>query len=112
VVSQLPPQCSYVQPNSYVDIRPPRRVLVDPILEEKDRFHPAISAKVLPELPLATNKKFTETKSIINNRLAVLDNGVPNAGDELVVIPLGTNSAISSRYRNGDQPGHSLHSSF
>ena len=102
MVTQLPPQSSFMQPNSYVDIRPPRRVLVDPILEEMDRFHPAMAAEVLPELPLATNEKFAETKCIISNHLATLDNDVPNAGDELVVIPLGTNSAISSRYRNGD----------
>ena len=91
-----------MEPNSYVDIRPPRRVIVDPISKETDRFHPAMAAEVLPELPMATNEKFAETKSIISNRLATLDNEVPNVGDELVVIPLGTNSAISSRYRNGD----------
>jgi ribonuclease Z len=102
VVTRLPPQSLFIQPNSHVDIRPPRRVLVDPILEEKDKFHPAMAAEVPLDLPLATNKKFTETKSIISNRLAMLDNDLPNAGDELVVIPLGTNSALSSRYRNGD----------
>jgi ribonuclease Z len=91
-----------MRPNSYVDVRPPRRVLADPILEEKDKFHPAMAAEVLPDLPLATNEKFAETKSIIRNRLETLDNDVPNAGDELVVIPLGTNSAMSSRYRNGN----------
>jgi ribonuclease Z len=88
-----------MQPNSYVDIRPPRRIQVDPILEERDKFHPAMAAKMLPELSSATKKKFTEARNIINNRL---DDGVPDAGDELVVVPLGTNSAISSRYRNGD----------
>lgn len=99
VVTQLPPQSSYLQPNSYVDIRPQRRVLVDPILEEKDKFHPTMAAKMPLELSLATKEKFTEAKNIINNRV---DDGVPDAGDELVVVPLGTNSAISSRYRNGD----------
>ena len=99
VVTQLPPQSSYLQPNSYVDVRPPRRVLVDPILEEKDKFHPAMAAKMPLELSLVTRQKFAEAKHIINNRL---DDGVPDAGDELVVIPLGTSSAISSRYRNGD----------
>lgn len=102
MVTQLPPQSSFIQPNTYVDVRPPRRVGVDPILEESDKFHPAIAAEMPPELPLTTNEKFAETKSIISNRLAMLDNDVPNSGDELVVIPLGTNSALSSRYRNGD----------
>ena len=109
MVTQLPSQSSFLQPYSYIDIRPPRRVLIDPISEEMDKFHPSMAAEVLPDLPLATNKKFTETKSIISNRLAMLDNDVPNSGDELVVIPLGTNSALSSRYRNGDLPGHLLH---
>jgi ribonuclease Z len=91
-----------MQPNSYVDIRPPRRALLDPLLEKKDRFHPAMAAEVPPELSLVTKEKFSEAKRIINHRQAKLDDGVPDAGDELVVIPLGTNSAVSSKYRNGD----------
>ena len=90
-----------MQPNSYVDIRPPRRVLVDPMLEEKDRFHPAMAANMLPELSSVTQNKFTKAKRTINN-LAKPDDVLPDAGDELVVIPLGTSSAISTRYRNGD----------
>ncbi|KAH9990962.1 hypothetical protein BJV74DRAFT_920412 [Russula compacta] len=74
LVTQLPPRSSYMQPNSHVDIRPPRHVIVDPILEEKDK------------------EKFRKAKSIVNTRLEKLD--------DLVVVPLGTNSAISSRYRN------------
>jgi ribonuclease Z len=101
VVTQLPAQCSYMQPNNHVDIRPPRRVIVDPLIEEKDKFHPAMAAEMLPELPLMTREKFAKANSIIESRLSKLGD-VPNAGDELVVIPLGTNSAISSRYRNGD----------
>ena len=89
-----------MQPNSYVDIRPPRRVLVDPMLEEKDKFHPALAADMLPELSLVTREKFTEAQVAINS-LAKPDD-VPDAGDELVVIPLGTSSAITTRYRNGD----------
>ena len=89
-----------MQPNSYVDIRPPRRVLVDPMLEEKDKFHPALAADMLPELSLVTQEKFTEAKGAIIS-LAKPDD-VPDAGDELVVIPLGTSSAITTRYRNGD----------
>jgi ribonuclease Z len=102
VVTGLPTQCSYMQPNNYVDIRPPRRAIVDPITEEKDKFHPAMAAETLPELPPMTREKFSKAKRIIDSRMAKLGGGVPNAGDELVVIPLGTNSAISSRYRNGD----------
>lgn len=90
-----------MQPNSHVDIRPPRHVIVDPILEEKDKFHPAMAAEIPPELSLVTREKFRKAKSIVNTRLEKLDD-VPTAGDELVVVPLGTNSAISSRYRNGD----------
>lgn len=101
VVTRLPPQSSYMQPHSHVDIRPPRRVLVDPILEEKDKFHPAMAANVGPELSLATKEKFMEAQSVINT-LEKQDGGVPDAGDELVVIPLGTSSAIMSRYRNGE----------
>lgn len=91
-----------MQPNSYVDIRPPRRVTVDTLLGEKDKFHSAMAAEVPPELSLTTKEKFTKAKGVVGNRLAELGDGVPNVGDELVVVPLGTNSAISSRFRNGD----------
>jgi ribonuclease Z len=102
VVTHLPPQSSYMQPNSYVDVRPQRPVIIDPLLREKDKFHPAMAAKTPIELTVATESKFTDAKSIVDTRLAELDGSIPRAGDELVVVPLGTNSAISSRYRNGD----------
>jgi ribonuclease Z len=94
-----------MQPNDYVEIRPPKRVIVDPLIGEKDKFHPAVTAEKLPELPLMTREKFAKANSIIESRLEKLGDGVPNAGDELVVVPLGTNSATSSRYRNGDFSG-------
>ena len=97
-----------MQHNNYVDIRPPRRVTVDPVLGEKDRFHPAMAAELPLELSLATKEKFTEAKGIVRNHLAKLDDALPNPGDELVVVPLGTNSAISSRYRNGDHSRFTL----
>ncbi|KAI0305153.1 hypothetical protein B0F90DRAFT_1701754 [Multifurca ochricompacta] len=89
LMPSLPPQCTYMQP-----------VMIDPILKEKDKFHPAMAAKTPPELPSVTKEKFTNTQSAVHLRVAELDGGVPKAGDELVVVPLGTNSAISSRYRN------------
>ena len=106
MVARLPSQCSYVQPNSYVDIRPPRPVAIDPILREKDKFHPAIADEIPPGLSPETRGKFTKAQNVVDTRLAELGGNVPKAGDELVVIPLGTNSAISSRYRNGDYGIH------
>jgi len=89
-----------LQPSSHVDIRPPRDVIIDPILREKDRFHPAMAAGAPLGLSPVTKEKFMKAKSVVNTRLEKLDGGVPNVGDELVVVPLGTNSAIRSRYRN------------
>ncbi|KAI9511638.1 hypothetical protein F5148DRAFT_993525 [Russula earlei] len=99
-VTQLPPNCSYLQSNSHVDIRPPRHVMIDPILAEKDRFNPAMAAGMPPELPVMTKEKFTKAKRFVSACLEKLGGVVPKVGDELVVVPLGTNSAISSRYRN------------
>jgi hypothetical protein len=90
-----------MESNSHVDIRPQRPVTIDPILREKDKFHPAMAAKAPTELPSATKARFMKARNDIDARLAKLDGDVPRAGDELVVVPLGTNSAISSRYRNG-----------
>jgi ribonuclease Z len=102
VVPRLPPRCTPMQSNSYVDIRPPRLVSIDPVLTEKDKFHPAIAAETPPSLAPVTIEKFTKAQNAVATHLAELDGNVPKAGDELIVIPLGTNSAISSRYRNGD----------
>ncbi|KAI9458853.1 hypothetical protein BJY52DRAFT_1267524 [Lactarius psammicola] len=100
LVAHLPPRCSYIQSDSYVDVRPPRPVAIDPILREKDKFHPAIAAETPIGLSPITKEKFMDAQNAVDTRLAELDGNVPKAGDELVVIPLGTNSAISSRYRN------------
>ena len=108
MVANLPTQSSYIESNSYVDIRPQRPVAIESKLREKDKFHPAMAAKTLTELSLTTRASFMNARSIIDARLAELDGGVPRAGDELVVVPLGTNSAISSRYRNGDYFWYSL----
>ena len=91
-----------MEPNSYVDVRPPKPVAIDPIFGVKDKFHPAIAAGMPPCLSPAAKEKFTNAQDVIDTRLAELGGNVPKAGDELIVIPLGTNSAISSRYRNGD----------
>jgi len=77
-------------------------MVIDPVLTEKDKFHSAIAAELSSGLPPATKEKFTDAQNVVDTRLAETDGSVPRAGDELVVIPLGTNSAISSRYRNGD----------
>ncbi|KAI9444283.1 hypothetical protein H4582DRAFT_1920585 [Lactarius indigo] len=100
LVTHLPPRCSYMQSDSYVDVRPPRPLAVDPMLRDKDKFHPAIAAETPPGLSPETKEKFTTAQKVVDTRLAELDGNVPKAGDELVVIPLGTNSAISTRYRN------------
>ncbi|KAH9053195.1 hypothetical protein EDB87DRAFT_1815754 [Lactarius vividus] len=100
LVTHLPPRCSYMQSDSYVDVRPPRPVVIDPIMRDKDKFHPTIATGIPLGLSPATEEKFTKAQSIVDARLAELDGNVPKAGDELVVIPLGTNSATSSRYRN------------
>jgi ribonuclease Z len=91
-----------MQSNNHADVRPPRHVTIDPVLKEKDKFHPTMAAEILPDLSRITKEKFTKAQGIVENRLAMRGDGVPNAGDELVVVPLGTNSAISSRYRNGN----------
>ena len=102
VVTRLPPRCSSMQPNSYVDVRPPRPVAIDPVLREKDKFHPTIAAETPPGLSPVAKEKFRNAQDAVATRLIELDGNVPRAGDELVVIPLGTSSAVASRYRNGD----------
>lgn len=74
-----------------------------PGADEGDRFHPAIQSPEDLSLPFLTNKEFTEAKEAV----ARVSNGSGPAtehlpGSNIVVTPLGTSSAVPTKYRNGN----------
>ncbi|EGO29330.1 hypothetical protein SERLADRAFT_412876 [Serpula lacrymans var. lacrymans S7.9] len=82
-----------------VCIRPPRPPLHEKDTEHYDLFHPATSSSAPFSLPELTMKRFAEAKSAIEDRIA--NNTVPKQpGDDITILPLGTGSAVPSKYRN------------
>ncbi|KAG5640501.1 hypothetical protein DXG03_008289 [Asterophora parasitica] len=69
-----------------------------PILKEtRDSFHAAASSEKLPTLPPKTSEKFEIAKKNVEDHIA---SGTVPPGADVKIIPLGTGSAVPSKYRN------------
>jgi ribonuclease Z len=88
--------------NLVIQMRPPAPPVQQTFEEGGDLFHPAISSQNtnLPTLPTLTLERFADAKKQIEDSL---NNGSVNIpkGADVGVIPLGTGSAIPTKYRNG-----------
>jgi ribonuclease Z len=87
--------------NTLVRMRPPQPPVLDPVLEGRDPFHPAIASGSGWALPEGTREQFAIAKANVQAHQIARNDRPSKPGDDLVVIPLGTSSATSSRYRNG-----------
>ncbi|KAH6915798.1 tRNA processing endoribonuclease [Coprinopsis sp. MPI-PUGE-AT-0042] len=103
-VEGLPPSVNLMEPNLRIGIRPHSKPAKDPHADERDLFHPLLKNKsesgdIPVNLPQETIAKFEDARS----KVAVLGEGLSDAskrpGDDIVVVPLGTGSAIPGRYR-------------
>ena len=90
-----------MQIHTYVDMRPPSKPVLESFFVERDSFHPAVATPRPISLPASTRDKFTRAKSAVQAGLAIRNFEAPSPGDDLVVIPLGTSSTVTTRYRNG-----------
>ena len=88
--------------NLLIQMRPPAPPVQETFAEGGDLFHPAISSQntSLRTLPTPTSERFMVAKKNIEDHLT---NGTVNVpkGADVGVIPLGTGSAIPTKYRNG-----------
>jgi ribonuclease Z len=88
--------------NLMVQMRPPAPLVHETLAEGGDLFHPAISSQntSLRTLPKLTLERFADAKKRVEDHL---NNGSVNIpkGADVGVIPLGTGSAIPTKYRNG-----------
>ena len=85
--------------NTHHSVRTVHPPLHDELAEEMDTFHPAVQSSISLSLPDLLTKRFCEAKSAVKEYNKSLVN--PNAGLDVVVTPLGTSSAIPTKYRNG-----------
>jgi ribonuclease Z len=89
--------------HTIIDIRPPRPPLRVSDAEVGDLFHPVVVLGDPPTLSDAARTQFSEA------RARVEDVTMPDIiGKDVMVITLGTGSAVPSKYRNGS----SIHFNF
>lgn len=69
-------------------------------MEEYDRFHPAVTSPAPTPLPPSTLERFSEAKANIETFRRSGRLPTPKGAD-VKILPLGTGSAIPSKYRNG-----------
>ena len=90
-----------MQIHTYVDMRPPSKPVLESFFVERDSFHPAVATPRPISLLASTRDKFTRAQSAVQAGLSTRSSDEPSPGDDLVVIPLGTSSTVTTRYRNG-----------
>lgn len=93
----LPPNVTLLRSGLNVDIRPPRPPTLDQGCLDYDRFHPVVTGAKPLNLPEHVVQAFADAKEAV----AKLEVTPGQASDDVVVVPLGTSSALPSKYRNG-----------
>ena len=88
--------------NLLIQMRPPAPPVQETFAEGGDLFHPAVSSQNtnLRTLPTLTLERFADAKKNVEDHLGTGSVNIPK-GAEVGVIPLGTGSAIPTKYRNG-----------
>ena len=81
----------------HMRVRPPTVPDLPADLVARDRFHPAVAFNSEWELPEETKVRYDEARKAVDESMQP----EPQPGDDLVIVPLGTSSAVPSRYRNG-----------
>jgi ribonuclease Z len=92
--------------NLSIRIRPPAPPAKNPNAIANDYFHPLLE-KMTPtdesipiELSPETQQKFAEAQQLTAKiQQSILKQGVTKPGDDVVVVPLGTGSAVPGKYR-------------
>ncbi|KAF8434881.1 hypothetical protein L210DRAFT_3552991 [Boletus edulis BED1] len=93
IIPGLPSHVTAMQKDMLINLHPPRPPLLD--AGKGDVFHPAVSSGSPLVLPESTRTSFAAAQSYV----AHTEFGETCGGD-VTVCPLGTNSAMPSKYRN------------
>lgn len=98
-VTGLPPKTTLSQPNTILHVRPSRPPTQDESARA-DEFNPLVAAGSLPELSDSVKGRFAAVTRRVSDRVR---RGSPASqpGDDVVITPLGTGSAIPTLTRNG-----------
>ncbi|KAH8083328.1 hypothetical protein BXZ70DRAFT_1073609 [Cristinia sonorae] len=106
-VSSLPPNVHLFRSGLNVDVRPARGPILDQASLDYDRFHPIATGERSLEIEEKTLQAFEDAQIAASK----LDAVPAKPEDGVTIIPLGTSSALPSKYRNVSStlimiPGH------
>lgn len=93
----LPTRVTVMQKNMLINLHPPRLPQLDLDAGKGDLFHPAVSSGSALVLPESTRSSFVDARSYV---ASAESNEI--CGGDVTICPLGTNSAMPSKYRNGE----------
>lgn len=85
----------------YIPMKPKGAPLLPPDNDGIDLFHPAIQGGAYDTstfLKPKTVAAYQHAQTLVEDKRA---QRVPRPGDDVTIIPLGTSSAMPSKYRNG-----------
>lgn len=94
-----------MQAGLHIDVRPARPPTLDAPITAHETFYAAVSSGAPPDLPLPTLNKFKQAQAAYT-ALEANNARIARPGDDVVVVPLGTSSALPNKYRNGEFPSH------
>ncbi|KAL4253032.1 RNase Z family protein [Abortiporus biennis] len=98
-IPDLPPNTMAIEAHVTVGARPRVAPKKSELAIEHDHFHPAVTSSDPLPLPEATQKAFEASVAAWKHR----QESTPKEsepGDDVVILPLGTSSALPSTYRN------------
>ena len=109
-IAGLPEKIHIMASNLYMNMRPPASPVTENLPGNGDRFHPAVKKSSSLDLSLLTSEKFAAVRLNVTN---AIERGIDvPKGAGVGVLPLGTGSALPSKYRNGWHTNFFENSSF
>ncbi|KAI0746847.1 beta-lactamase-like protein [Daedaleopsis nitida] len=97
-VDGLPPKAVLALPDTILRVRPLRPPMPDENAKD-DEFNPLAAKGLLPVLSSSVMEKFAAAKARVSDRVG-RNSPASQLGDDVVVTPLGTGSALPTKMRN------------
>lgn len=98
-IAGLPEKLHIMASNLYMNMRPPAPPVMENLPGDGDRFHQAVQKSSSLDLSPLTSEKFAAARLNVSN---AIEKGIDvPKGAGVGVLPLGTGSALPSKYRNG-----------
>ncbi|KAK0202420.1 beta-lactamase-like protein [Desarmillaria ectypa] len=98
-IPNMPERCHLMTSSSTIHLRPPTELIQEDTVQDLDFFHPAVSSPTPIALPSITKDKYAEAQAAVKAVESDANRSLCKGAD-IGVYPLGTGSAVPSKYRN------------